>query len=316
MSIATQALAASFPAIVKDMRGGAHNQWGNNAFLKALQRKGFIEKTGIGSSIDVPLDFQANASAQVLATDFGDSGLTQTEILSAATYAPAPVSASRVWTKMDEAKNSSKQQKVNFVKQLGRNLLDSHDNLMETVLADTTSQSLLGVRSVITEDGTGTIGGVVAGTDTWWKNAFAEYTDSTDLLAKLTAGYVAVQRGAGSSIGGSEPTLILTNTTSYGVFFGTQVTNQRFVNTQKADVGFDSLGFINAEIIFSNKVDTTDEAFYMLSPDAIKLVVSSEFYRALGDVAEINGKQAYEAKLFTVCQLVLMVRNATAIVFS
>lgn len=315
MSIATQALAASFPSIVKDARGGAHNQWGNAAALGALQRKGFVTRAGIGSSIDVPLDYQINATAQVLATDYGDSGLGQTDILTYATYAPAPISATRVWTKMDEAKNSSLEQKINFVKQLGRNLLDSHDTLLETVICDVTSNSLLGLRSLIAEDGTGTIGGIVAGTDTWWKNAFSEYTDATDLIADMTAAYVAVQRGSGSRMG-AEPTLILTNTTSYGVFHGTQVTNQRWVNKNTAMAGFETLGFINAEIVFSNKVDTTDEAFYLLAPSALEFRVSSQFYRSLGDVQEINGKQAYEAKLFTVCQLVPTVRNSLAIVFS
>lgn len=152
------------------MRKG-HNQWAENAALRHLEKKGFIQRISLGENIECPLDYRANPDTAILSADQDAAALIKTEILTSAVYDIAQLNVPVTWTKGDEAKNPSESQKISLVRSLLENGITSHDDkIEETIFTSSTvggNVELTGLNTFLTSDGTGTIGGIVAGTETW-----------------------------------------------------------------------------------------------------------------------------------------------------
>jgi hypothetical protein len=307
-------LSASYEAVVTDRNNKGFNQWSESAFLRALDKNGFIKRKDLGGSIEVPLDYQINAGAAVLATDITATSLSKTDILGTASYSIAEISVPIVWTKKDDATNPSQNQKVDYVKQLLENGMNSHDAKIEECLAAASAtngfESFL---TLITEDGTGTIGGIVAGTDTFWKNQFKDYTTATGatLLGELGTVYNSCSKGSGSA---NQPTLIATSPTQFGVFEAATVANQRFVDADEANAGFKTYAFRNAQVVFSNAYSS--DSYFFLNPKALQLIVSKSHFRHQGEVNEVDAANAYVTKIYSALQLVTTNRSRLGVSFT
>lgn len=304
-------LSASYDAVLAE-NGKAANQWEESAFLRALNRQGFIKRMDLGATIETPLDYQINAGAEFLATDITATSLSKTSILGSASYSVAEVSVPIVWTKKDEATNPSKNQKVAYVKTLIENGLKSHDDVIEAgLVAAAATDGFESFLTMMTNDGTGTIGGIVSGTDTMWKNQFKDYTDASVLLADLRTLFNSCAKGTGSA---TQPTLIATSSSGFGVYEGKLVANQRFNNSREASGGFENLKFADADVVFSHKY--TGTSYFMLNPKAINLVVSKSHYRLKGEVNEVDAANAFVTKIYSAVQLVTSNRSRLGVAFT
>ena len=291
-------VAASYPAVLAEKRKAA-NQWAESAMLRTMERQGFIKRVSLGATIETPLDYVANAGGAFLATDITATSLSKTSVIGSASYAIAEVSVPIVWTKKDEATNPSTNQKIAYVKGLLENGIETHDDLIEAALfAAVATQGFLSLPALAAEDGTGTIGGIVAGTDTMWKNQFADYGDATALLASMATVFNACAKGSG----GSQPTLLAMSPATHGVYEGKLQANQRFVDASEADGGFKLLSYKGAKAVFSHKY--ADESIFFASPKALQLVVSREFFRHRGETNEVDNANAYVTKIYSALQLV------------
>ncbi len=179
------------------------------------------------------MDYIANAGGAFLASDIDPTSLSKTSVIGAASSAVAEVSVPIVWTKKDEATNPTENQKIAHVKSLQENGIDTHDDPIERgMFAATATNGFLSLPVLITEDGTGTVGGIVSGTDTMWKNQFSDYGLGTAglLEASMTGVWNACAKGSGSS---SAPTLVVTSATSHGVFEATLQAKQQYVEASR-----------------------------------------------------------------------------------
>jgi hypothetical protein len=305
----SQIVAVSYPAVLKAMRGAA-NQWAESSFMRELERQGGIVRKALGPTIECPLDYQRNGSAQILATDFTNSGASQTEVVGTASFTPVGVSVAVNWSKLDEAKNPSENQKINFVKQLLENAIQSHDDLIETTVLGASSNGLTGFADMITEDGTGTIGGIVAGTDTFWKNQFEDW-GTDDLVPHFSALYDACAKGSGSVY---QPTLIVSGAATHGTYEGELQTNQRYVDASQATAGFKVIMVkASGRYIYSPH---GGESAYFINPKNYKLVVSSDYFRAKGDTQELENVQGFNFKIFSALQAVTDNRSRLGVAFT
>ena len=117
-----QIFAVSYPAVLAEMRKAA-NQWLESAALRELERQGAIDRISLGATIEAPLDYRANPDTAVLASDQDTASLLKTEIVTSASYNVAQISIPVVWTKGDDAKNPTENQKISLVKQLLENAI-------------------------------------------------------------------------------------------------------------------------------------------------------------------------------------------------
>lgn len=298
MPTISQILSVSYPAVLAEARKPT-NQWADSAFMRALERLGAVKRISMGPTIEAPLDYQRNPNAGFLATDLQQTSLVKTEVITAASYTPGRLSVPIVWSKDDEAQNPTENQKVALVKSLLENALETHDDLIEEALFASSTDGFLGMQSVIPDSGQGTVGGINAATDAWWRNYTDTYAaNGSDIEAALTAAFNSTSKGSGSKLGVK---LIVSGSDAQAIYEAQTQTLKQFVNTDEADAGFKTLAFKTAPWVFSQHGGTR---IYGLNPKSFRVTVSKEAFRQKGDTIEIPNANGYVVKLYSMLQTI------------
>lgn len=274
-----QITAASYVDVVNTTRGKAANQWAENAFLNFLEKKGYIKKSDGGLLFEATLDYKRNPDASFMVDDMAPVSQTKTEILTAAQFDPAEISVPMTWSRGDEARNPSRNQKVDFVKALVENGLTSHDELIEQALFATDTNGFLGLLSIVPDSGNGSPGGIDAGVEAFWRNHSGTYTVAAfaNVVAKLTIAWNTVTKGSGSS---STPDLIVTDGATHAGIESTQQPLQRYISVDEAKIGFKVLAFKTAQVIYSQ---FATNRIYLLNSKSLELRVVKGNFRDLGE---------------------------------
>jgi hypothetical protein len=289
----------------------AQNQWSENAALREFEKQGVINKTDLGPTIEVPLDYRANPDTAVLAGDQDEASLVKTEVLTSASYSVAQISVPVVWTKGDEAKNPSDNQKVALVKQILENGINSHDDLIEQLIFTSSTaggDEFNGLDNLVSSAGTGTVGGIDSGVEIWWKNYADTYTDASDIEATFTTAYNKASKGSGSTL---QPKFMISGVTPHVMYESGLQTLQRFSDSAEADAGFKVLMFKGARYVFSQFGGTK---VYFLNPKTYQVVVSKQYFRDKGNTIEIPSQNAFVFKIYSALQAVVNNRSRLAVV--
>lgn len=302
--------SVSYPAVLAEMRKGA-NQWAENAALRIMEKQGVIQRLDLGPTIEAPLDYRANPDTSVLANDQDEASLVKTEVMTSASYSVAQISVPVVWTKGDDAKNPTSNQKIALVKQLLENGINSHDDLIEQLIFTSSTaggDEFNGLNSLVTASGTGTVGGIDASVEVWWKNYSDTYSDATDIEATFTTAFNKAAKGSGSSL---QPKFMISGVAPHVTYESGLQTLQRFGDSSEADAGFKVLKFKNADYIFSQYGGTK---VYFLNPKNYSIVVSKQYFRDKGNTVEIPTQNAFVFKIYSALQAIVNNRSRLAMV--
>jgi hypothetical protein len=290
----SQIVAASYPAVLNEKRKAA-NQWAENAAMRAFQKQGFIKRVDFGTILEHTLDYRRNSGVTTLANDFDQVSLAKVDVLTAAQFDPAQMSVPITWSKADEAKNPSQNQKIALVKTLLENGIESHDDKMEELIFGATENGFLGLQSLVPDSGQGSPGGINAAVETWWRNHTSDYASSgADIVATLATAFDDVIKGSG----GQQPTLLVSGSEAHAIYEDTLTDNKRYVNIGEGDAGFKALMFRGCPWIFSQYGGTR---IYGLNK-SYRLNVSKDAFRTRGETIEIPAVNGYVTKLFTMFQ--------------
>lgn len=311
MSLSIEQIAAvSYPAVLAEMRKAA-NQWVENAALREMERQGVIQRISLGATIEAPLDYRQNPDTAVLASDQDEASLVKTEVVTSASYNVAQISVPVVWTKGDDAKNPTENQKIALVKQLLENGINSHDDLIEQVIFTTSTaggDEFNGLSDLVTTAGTGVVGGIDSSVETWWKNYADTYTDASDIEATFTVAYNKAAKGSGSTLA---PKFMISGVTPHAMYESGLQTLQRFTDADEGNGGFKVLAFKTARYIFSQYGGTK---VYFLNPKNYNIVVSKQYFRDKGNTVEIPSQNAFVFKIYSALQAVTNNRSRLAVV--
>lgn len=305
-----QIAAVSYPLVLAEMRKAA-NQWAENAALRVMQKQGVIQHSNLGPTIEVPLDYRPNPDTAVLANDQDQASLVKTEVITSASYSVAQLNVPVTWTKGDDAKNPSENQKIAFVKALLENGINSHDDLLEQLIFTTSTaggDEWNGLSDLVAVSGTGTVGGIDASVETWWKNWYDTYTDASDIEATFTTAFNKVAKGSGSS---TQAKFMISGITPHVQYESGLQTLQRFGDSSEADAGFKVLKFKNADYIFSQYGGTK---VYFLNSKTYNIVVSKQYFRDKGDTVPVQGQNAFYFLIYSAGQSVVNNRSRLAMV--
>jgi hypothetical protein len=291
----SQILAVSYPAVINENKKAA-NQFAESALLRELKRAGAIKTVSFGTVLEHTLDYKRNPGTDFLATDLTGVSLAKVEVLTAAQYDPGQLSVPIVWSKADEAKNPSENQKIALVQSLLDNALESHDDAIEEALFTTSTDGFLGLLTHVPDSGQGTDGGIDASTDTWWRNYSSTYLAAgTNMQAQLTKAWNAASKGSG----GSSPRILVSGADAQGIYEGTLQANQRYVDTDEGKAGFKTIAFKNARYVFSQYGGTR---VHLLNPKAFMINISKDANKEMGSQIEIQNQNGYVRKLYTMLQ--------------
>jgi hypothetical protein len=293
----TQILASSYASVQND-RNLPANQWAESAFLNELERQGMIERADLGPTIERTLDWRANTTMAVIgASDLATTSLaTATDVITAASYNPAQVAGWVIWPKALDMKNPTVNQKIDVVKGLIANAFASHDDVLERTLFVTSSaggDELQGLDNLIATDGLGTVGGINASTDAFWRNKVDGFTSGLDLEAGMESLWNRTEKGTGSQF---KPTLIVSDGQAQALFASTQQTQQRFEG-QDLKASFTTILFKTARSVYSKEAPAGK--FYFIGNKSYRVFVSRDYYRAKGETMEIQGGTGYTFQVYT-----------------
>lgn len=295
----SQIIGSTYNVVLGDKR--ATNQWGESAFLRALEKKGFVKRVAGGSQMEDPLDWRANAGAAFLATDTTATSVSKTDVITGTVYDFAELVVPLTWTFRQEAENSSVNQKIDLSKAITQNGIDSHDDLIEQGLFGTSTNLFLGLQNIVPTSGQPNIGGINGATDAFWRCQTGTFVaDGSDMEAQMLTVYQHAAKGSGTSLA---PTLLVSGITAAALFESTLVGMQRFTDGDSASGGFEAIKFHNAPMVFSQYGETMAKTpVYFLNPTSFSLVVVKSTFRSLKEMVQIPAAAAYNRKIYSLLQ--------------
>jgi hypothetical protein len=308
----TQLVSATYDDVVNE-RNKAADQWSDSTFLKALEKLSGVKKVPGGATLQITLDYKANPAADFMATDTTSTSTSKTEILTAASYSFVPLVVPTNWSFFDEAVNSEKNQKVDLVSTLVDNALASHDQAIEDALFAATggTDGFNTLIDLYTNDGTGTVGTIVSGTETWWKNQFKDW--AADTGATLLADYTTLYNSCAKGSGGKKPNVVVGSASQHALFEAALTPNQRF-ESNTASGGFTNLQFKTIPYLFTSEYTSTSS--WMFNTADTKLYVVMSAWRQRRQVQDFVNAAMSNMKIFSVCQLATANRSRGGVLFT
>lgn len=249
----------------------------NNALLTLLQERGNIRTDHSGGyEIAIPLSYAENATYQRY-SGYDTLNQAASDVLSAAKYdwsqAALHVTASGRELRM----NNSEEAMIKLVKaRTDVAMATAANNMSVDIYSDgALSNQIGGLAHIITADGTGTVGGIVAGTYTFWKNKFSEIAAGggttvtfANLKAAMNTQWMAQTRGT------DKASLLVSTHDLYGIYEGGLQDLQRYADAKMASAGFEALKYKSSSIIFDDNTNfgTTAELVYFINHKYMYLV--------------------------------------------
>lgn len=258
----------------KHYRKVVDNVSDNNGLLTVLKNRGNIKTDASGGyEIAIPLSYAENGTYQRY-SGFDTLDISQSDVLSAAKYDWSQVALHVTASGRELRMNNSEERMINLVRaRMDVAMATAANNMSVDLYSDgALANQIGGLQHIITSDGTGTVGGIAAGTYTFWKNKFDEIgTDATvfaNVKASMNREWLAQTRG------NDKPDLLVFSHDLYSVYEGGLQDLQRYADSRMASSGFESLKYKSASVIFDDNTNfgTTAEIGYFLNTKYLYLI--------------------------------------------
>jgi hypothetical protein len=250
----------------------ADNLSDNTALMFRMKEKGRIRTFSGGRTIVEEIAFSGPGNFQYY-SGYETLGTSQDDMLTAAEYNIKQAAVAVSMSGLEMLQNAGPEQIIDLsaarIEQAERELVN---NLSAGLYADGTGSSgkeIGGLGLLVADDGTGTVGGIVSGTYTWWMNQFFDFSDEG-----LTAGPSTIQRAMNTeylecSRNRDHPDLVVADNTYYTYYWESLQAIQRITNPKLAAAGFENLKFMGADVIFDGGLggDATATRMWFLNTD-------------------------------------------------
>ncbi len=256
----------------------------HNALMRLMKAKGHIKTVRGGYEIQEPLEYAENGTYQrysgyeQLSTDASD-------VLTSAKYEWQQVAIHVTASGKELRMNSGKEAMINLVKARKRNAMNTASNNMSVDLYSdgTLTNQIGGLANIIQTDGTGTVGGIDASSNSFWQNQFREMT-GTNLAASPSAANAVSMKADMNALwlqtvrGTDMPGLIVMSHDFYTLYETGEQQLQRYADSDLAKAGFTTLRYKSADVVFDDNTNfsTTAEKAYFLNCDYLYLVQHAE----------------------------------------
>jgi hypothetical protein len=256
----------------------------HNALLNRMKKKGNIKTVSGGYEIAEPIDYAENSTYQRY-SGYDALNTGASDVLTSVKYPYQQVALHVTASGRELRMNSGKEQMINLVKSRKTNALRTAANQFAVdVYSDgALTNQINGLANLIQTNGQGTVGGINAGTWTFWRNQFKEMTgtntaaspsaaNALSMKADMNQLWLALTRGA------DKPDLIVMTHDFYSLYEMGEQQLQRYADGEMAKAGFITIKYKSADVIFDDNTNfgTTAEKAYFLNTDYLHLVQHRE----------------------------------------
>lgn len=250
----------------------------HNALLRKIKAKGKIKTVSGGYEAQEPLEYAENSTYTRYA-GYDTLNTNASDVITSAKYDWAQVAIHVTASGRELRQNSGKEAMINLVKTRKSNAMKTAANNFSIDLYSDGSltNQIGGLANLIQTNGQGIVGGINSTTWTFWRNKFREMagtnTFSTSTIqGEFNAMWLPLVRGA------DKPDLIVASHDIYSVYEASLQQNMRYTSAKEGEVGFSSLKYKTADVIFDDNTNftTTAEKAYFLNTDYLYLVQHKE----------------------------------------
>lgn len=259
----------------------------NNQLYARLYTKGNVKEIADGGyEIQEPLAYAENSTFTYY-TGYDVLDVSPSDVITSAKYEWKNAAVSITASGTEIRNNSGQERMINLVKTRTDIAVKTMvNNLNVGLYSDGTGaggKQIGGLQLLVSDAGTGTIGGINSSTWTFWKNIVqsaaaplgggSAITPSKSTIKTLMNGlWYNLTRG------GDKPDLIVADTNYYGFYEESLQDLQRFTadGGDMAKNGFNSLKYKSADVVFDTGSSIAANRMYFLNTDYMKFVVHKD----------------------------------------
>lgn len=276
----TELVSTTFRNHAKDVKDNISR---NNALYARLARKGQIRTEDGGLTIVQPLDYNSNGTYQRY-SGYDVLNIQQSDVITAAEFQWRQIALNVVASGLELRTNSGRSQIINLAKARIKNAMRTFkNNFSYDMYADgTLPNQINGLQALVSDAGTGTVGGIDSSVWPFWQNAVqsaaAPLQGGGAVVPSATTieGSLMLPLWLNQVRGDDMPDLIVASNDYFSFYEASQVAIKRYTKDGEADGGFTSLKYKNADVIFDGGSGIPAAHMYFLNTDYIELIVHKD----------------------------------------
>lgn len=250
------------------------NVTNHNGLLTVLKERGNIKTDAAGGyEIAIPLSYAENSTYQRF-SGYDTLNIGASDVLTAAKFDWSQVALHVTASGREIKMNNSQERMINLVKsRVDVAMATAANNMSIDLYSDgALTNQIGGLANIIQNDGTGTVGGIVSGTYTFWKNKFKEVSGTGATFATLKS--AMNEAWINQTNGQDKPDLVVMSHDFYALYEGGLQDLQRYADAKMASAGFEALKYKSASVIFDTNTNfgTTAEKAYFLNTKYLYLM--------------------------------------------
>lgn len=289
-SVFTELVSTTFRKHSKDIKDNVSK---NNALYRRLVEKGSPRKEDGGLTIVCPLDYANNSTYQRY-SGYDTLNIAASDVISAAEYQWRQIALNVVASGLELRTNSGGSRIINLVKARMKNAMRTFkNNFSNDLYSDgTLPNQISGLQVIVSDTGTGTVGGIDSSTWAFWQNQVQSAAAPLQGGGAITPGSTTIESlmlplWMAQVRGDDKPDLIVSSNDYFTFYETSQVSIKRYTNdggsAGKASGGFIELKYKNADVIFDGGSGIPAAHMYFLNTDYIELVVHTDADLAVMD---------------------------------
>lgn len=278
-AVFTELVTTTFRNHSKEIKDNVSN---NNALLRKMKKKGMSRTEDGGLSIVEPLDYAQNGTYQRF-SGYDTLNISASDVLSAAEYQWRQIAINVVASGEELRKNSGGSRIINLVKSRMKNAMRTFkNNYSFDVYSDgTLANQINGLQALVSDTGTGTVGGIDSSVWTFWKSVVqsaaaplqgggAITPSATTIESLMLPLYMELVRGD------DQPDLIVSSNEYFAFYEASQVSLKRYTSDERAQGGFVSMAYKNADVVFDGGSGIPAAHMYFLNTDYFNEVTHAD----------------------------------------
>lgn len=254
----------------------------HNALCNRLMKKGQHRREDGGLTIVTPLDYAENGTYQRY-SGYDVLNISASDVISAAEYQWRQIAINVVASGRELRINSGGPKIINLVKARVKNAMRTFKNNFSVDLYSdgTLSNQINGLQALVSDAGTGTVGGIDSSVFTFWKNIVqsaaaplqgggAIVPSASTIESLMLPLWLELTRGD------DQPDLILSSNDYFTFFENSQTSLKRYNTDDSVSAGFVSLKYKKADVIFDGGSGIPSAHMYFLNTDYLGLCAHTQ----------------------------------------